>query len=140
MSELKDLKNGCIYLDDCIVIRKDVSVIAVIDQGVKFDHEIDMGNGWVLRSSRRHFILGHEVNVTFNFFKDSLKMFGFALENEHGRDLEQLKKKHDNFLRNLLGDPQKKNEILVAYEFAWGSITSQIDPRGGSCSIGFNWT
>lgn len=47
-------------------------------------------------------------------------MFGFALENEHGRDLEQLKKKHDNFLKNLLGDPQEKNEILVAYEFAWG--------------------
>lgn len=69
MSELKDLKDGCIYLDDCIVIRKDVSVIAVIDQGVKFDHEIDMGNGWVLRSSWLHFILGNEVNVTFNFSK-----------------------------------------------------------------------
>ncbi|MFJ7107900.1 hypothetical protein ACIQU2_09830 [Pseudomonas sp. NPDC098740] len=139
MPKLQNLKDGYICLDDGILIKQDLSAVAVSDQGVKFDHEIDMGNGWVLRSSRLHFILGHEVNVTFNFFKDSLKMFGFALVNENGHDLEELKKKHDDLLKSLLGEPQKKNEVVVAYEFTWGSITSQKDPRGGSCSIEVYW-
>ncbi|MBD9589896.1 hypothetical protein IB254_22705 [Pseudomonas sp. PDM03] len=139
MTELQDLKNGCICLDKCISIKQGLSVLALIGQGLRFNDEVDFGNGWVLRSSWNHFVFGCEVNVTFNFLNDYLKIFGFALANEGGFDLEDLKKKHDDLLRNLLGEPQKKNEVMVSYEFLWGGITSQKDPRGGSCSIEVNW-
>ncbi|MEO4013368.1 hypothetical protein [Pseudomonas rossensis] len=139
ISELQDLKSGCICLDNCISIKQNLSVLALIGQGLKFNDEIDMANGWVLRSSWHHFILGHEVNVTFNSFKDCLKMFGFALANEGGYDVEDLKKKHDDLLKSLLGEPQEKNEVMAAYEFTWGSIISYKDPRGGVCSINVIW-
>lgn len=122
MSELQNLKDGCICLDKYISVRQGVSSISLAGQGLKFNDEIDMANGWVLRSSLHHFILGYEVDVTFNFFNDCLKMFGFALVAEGGYDVEDLKAKHDDLLRGLLGEPQKKNEIMVCYEFSWGGL------------------
>ncbi|WP_213028380.1 hypothetical protein [Pseudomonas sp. Seg1] len=135
----QDIKSGCVYLDDHIEIGKDLTFTALVEQGVKFDGEIDMGNGWMLFSSWNHCILGRQVNVSFGFFKGCLKKFGFALISGDGRDLEGLKIKHDALLNELFGIPQKKNEILIAYDFVWGTVSSQLDPRGGSCSVEFYW-
>jgi hypothetical protein len=139
MSELDSFKSGSVILDGAVIIKRGVSAVEIMSGGVVFDREFDFKNGWVMRASDSHFILGRKVNVNFSFLNDCLELFRFSLEGGDSETAEVLKKKHDSFLLAQLGEPQRRNEIMTIYDFSWGGITSQIDPRGGACNVEINW-
>lgn len=74
------------------------------------------------------------VNATAFFKDDHLKQvyFAFAVPSDEIKDWvedreQQRKAKHDAWLRAALGEPP--------YEYAWGQVQSDFDPRGWSSEI-----
>ncbi|MGA9705212.1 hypothetical protein [Pseudomonas sp.] len=139
MSPSSSSETGIFVLDGRISIAANLMAQEIIQQGLRFDREIDMQNGWVMCASASHLIFGQAVTATFNFYNDRLKMFGFALMGDAEDTADDQKNAHDRFLVEHFGEPLRRSELANIHEFWWGCITSQRDPRGGTCSIEVNW-
>ncbi|RUL78250.1 hypothetical protein [Dyella choica] len=111
----------------------------VVSNGVTFNREIDMKTGWVFHMAGPYEIAGHAAHLSLGFEHDKLKTVAFSFADEAGSDLQALRGKHEAFLLKALGQPSEKKPQQAIYRYPWGEITSEFDPRGGSCQILIRW-
>jgi hypothetical protein len=139
MPKLFDTKNGEIYIGDRMVLRKNLTMQELMVAGLAFSREIDMKTGWVFRATGPHFLSGRLANLSLGFLGGSLKNVSFAFAERattHSNDLHNIQNK---ILMRELGTPDSQNDRQITYRFPWGEITSERDPRGGSCNIIISW-
>lgn len=139
MSGLFDITNGAVSLDSKLTFLTGMTLQDVELQGVKFVREIDMKTGWVFRTAGPYAISGQDAYLSLGFENDKLQRIAFSFASEEGDDPRRLHEKHDRLLSRELGRPSEKDERNTIYRYPWGEITSEIDPRGGSCQILVRW-
>jgi hypothetical protein len=106
----------------------------VRSEGVTFKREIDMKTGWIYRMVGPYTINGHTVYPSLGFHNDVLQRMSLSFVHEEG-SLAELRDLHDTLLRQELGIPSTSNPHVTTYGFAWGEISSETDPRGGTAQI-----
>ena len=138
-----NVKTGEIKLIDINEkINKDLSeeafLLTNINSRIKKSYEI---NGWKYYITKSMEILDINFVITFAFKKSqlehiSLKHFG-SLKEEPFNQENELKRCeiHNDWLKSFLGKPHETQVWGIRYNFKWGSITSNYDPRSVQSEI-----
>lgn len=98
-------------------------------------------NGWIYYLTEIIDVLGTSFMLTF-VFKDSkldnisLKHFGTIEEKPFDEENEIKRQKiHSDWLKNIFGDSYETHIWGIKYEFKWGEVTSNFDPRSMQSGI-----
>jgi hypothetical protein len=113
------------------LLQLGMSLHSVRSQGVTINREIDTKTGWIHRMIGPCTIAGNTIYPSLGFHNDILECISFAFTDEH----RNLRNQHDIFLQDAFGKPQSKDEHGTHYVFAWGTISSALDPHGGAAQI-----
>jgi hypothetical protein len=103
--------------------------------GTKIDRIIDMKTGWMIQTTGPYAAAGRQVYVSLEFERDRLRRIGLSFCDRPDLDLTGLFDEHSAFLQQELGSPAKKTNTSVIYNFGWGTISAELDLRGGSSQI-----
>jgi|GEM_PF-4781324 len=139
MAKLLNVQSGEICIDTTVILRNNLTPGELNAMGVRFNREIDMKTGWILRTMGPCSIFSHAANFSMAFLGESLKRVSFAFYDEANTNLNELHKSHNQMLFDELGEPHGQLNHMVNYNYPWGSIVSELDPRSDSCNITISW-
>lgn len=139
MEKLFNVTNGWVHVDNQIDLRGGISSQELILAGLVFIHEFDMKTGWIFRTTKPQALAGHVVQLALGFQGEGLKRVSFGFSKNPGQDMDSLFKEHNIFLQQELGAPFNQNDHQNLYQYAWGEIVSEFDPRGSGSFIQVSW-
>lgn len=139
MSKLFDVTSGKVCIGSGVVLCGGSTPQELTLAGLVFTREFDMETGWVFRTTGPQDLMGHIVQLSLGFQYDLLKRVSFGFAENPNLDMDDLFKKHEAFLYQELGAPTHKSNHQTLYQYAWGEIVSEMDPRGSGCYILVTW-
>ncbi|SHH63118.1 hypothetical protein [Massilia sp. CF038] len=139
MSIPLNLQSGEIYVDSALTLRNNITPEELVAMGVKFNREIDMKTGWILRTMGPCSVFLRAANFSLAFLGENLKRASFAFADPANKNLNELYNLHNQVLFNALGEPHSQLNHMVSYSYPWGAIVSELDPRSDSCNVTISW-
>jgi hypothetical protein len=110
----------------------------VLSAGYVFEREIDMKTGWVFRNTGKDVLGGHTVTPALGFHADQLKRVTVTFLDDT-KDERRAVDRHRDFLARELGAPTRTSAHQVLYDYPWGQISAEADPRNGTSYIVVSW-
>jgi hypothetical protein len=140
MPNIFDTSVGEIHVNNQVTFRAGSTPQELRTLGLMFDREIDMKTGWVFRTIGSQSLANHVVQFSLGFEAEALKRMSFSFAENPAREMDDLFKEHNRFLYQEIGVPNEQNTHQALYQFVWGEIVSEIDPRNGSAYIQVTWS
>jgi hypothetical protein len=137
MSKVIDVFSGAIHLNEKVSFHANMTPQELTAFGLVFDREIDMNTGWVFRTIK-HRLVERAVQFSLGFKDNALKRASFSLINGLN-NTDDIYQENNQFLLQEIGPPYLQDKFQSLYQFHWGTIVSEIDPRNESAYILMNW-
>ncbi|EST11007.1 hypothetical protein [Sporolactobacillus laevolacticus] len=136
------------------LLVKNISIDKQLNKNVFINHFKDDlmpydNNDEVFIFSKKHSIYDMEFWIIVGFEKNNIQYIELEnadkdLTNSYANwsnyKVKLKKEKHDQWLMQLLGDPDIINDNEIIYNLPWGMVTSYVDPRSGSVCIAIRYS
>lgn len=139
MPDIFDIARGEIHLSEYMILKRGLQFDSIAKVGFEVEREHSTGTDWNYKSSSGQLMASHNVVLTLGLHAQRLESISLAFMDDSKMSDKELLAVHSAFLRKELGAPARKIPAGVIYDYPWGTISSEYDPRGGSVSISVRW-
>lgn len=133
--------NGSIHLEDGKVIDATSTLSSLSKEGFSFVRVLPLRDGWSLHSTPDLAFAGEKTYFSFRVHGSKASVVSFGFASQRGKDGREQQQAYRKFLNDQLGPPdeQRLGGQIVFYQYPWGRISSEYDPRNGTASMTCAW-